>query len=352
MAILESGKYNSSTIVPTGSKQYGDRQMYDSHREGYGRITLQEAFEKSSNVGISFLADNLFSSRPKDFIAYMERFGLTKMQGIEISGEGKPKTNTVGSKTWSKATSIPWMSIGYEVQATPLQILSLYNAVANNGKLLLPQFVSEIKHGGESVRPFKPIVINEKICSKNTLEQMHKMLEGVVEKGTAKSLSKSIYKIAGKTGTAQMNYHSRGENRMQYRATFVGYFPAENPQYSCIVMISNPQKNRQYGGEVAAPVFKEIADKVYATFLKDYASESDTTTETIVVKDIEIKAKSFYVTPGEMPCVIGMGARDAVYLLEKQGLQVTLRGYGKVISQSLPQGSEYKKGQVVMLALQ
>ncbi|MDR2556859.1 MAG: hypothetical protein LBC49_04015, partial [Bacteroidales bacterium] len=164
MAILEYGKYDLSTLVPTGKKQYGDIQMFDSHREGYGQITLREAFEKSSNVGISFLADNSFASHPKDFIAYMERFGLTKKQGIEISGEGIPKTNTVGSKTWSKATSIPWMSIGYEVKATPLQILSLYNAVANNGKLLLPQFVSEIRHGGEVVQSFKPIVLNEKIC--------------------------------------------------------------------------------------------------------------------------------------------------------------------------------------------
>jgi cell division protein FtsI (penicillin-binding protein 3) len=354
MAILEHGKYNSSTIVPTGSKQYGDRKMFDSHHEGHGQITLQEAFEKSSNVGISFLADNAFSSSPNDFISYMERFGLTKKQGIEIAGEGNPKTNTVGSTTWSKTTSIPWMSIGYEVQATPLQILSLYNAVANNGKLLLPQFVSEIKHGGEVVRPFKPIVINEKICSKNTLEQVHKMLEGVVENGTARSLSRSVYKIAGKTGTAQINYHSRGEDRMRYRATFVGYFPAENPKYSCIVMISNPQKNRQYGGEVAAPVFKEIADKVYATFLKDYANTNDTAASIIVSakQKIALQTKDINIIPGEMPNVIGMSARDAVYMLEKQGLQVTLKGYGKVTSQSLPQGSGYNKEQMVVLALQ
>ena len=352
MAILEEGKYNSSTIVPTGTKQFGDVQMFDSHHEGYGYITLQEAFEKSSNVGISFLADKVFSSRPNDFITYMEHFGLTKEQGIEISGEGKPKTNTVGSKTWSKTTSIPWMSIGYEVKATPLQILSLYNAVANNGKLLLPQFVSEIRHGDKVIRQFKPVVINEKICSKNTLEQIHKMLESVVENGTAKSLSKSIYKIAGKTGTAQINYSSRNEDKMKYRATFVGYFPAENPKYSCIVMISNPQKNRQYGGEVAAPVFKEIADKVYATFLKDYAGDYDTTVEKTVAKNIKIKTPPLDVTPGEMPNVTGMGARDAVYLLEKQGLKVALQGYGKVISQSLSQGSGYNKGQTVTLALQ
>jgi cell division protein FtsI (penicillin-binding protein 3) len=243
------------------------------------------------------------------------------------------------------------MSIGYEVQATPLQILSLYNAVANNGKLLLPQFVSEIKHGGEVVRPFKPVVINEKICSKNTLEQVQKMLEGVVEKGTAKSLSKSIYRVAGKTGTAQMNYSSANKDQMKYRASFVGYFPAEEPKYSCIVVISNPQKNHQYGGEVAAPVFKEIADKVYATFLKDYAGESDTTAETVIAGGIEIKSPSLDVTPGEMPYVIGMCARDAVYLLEKHGLQVALQGYGKVIGQSLPRGSSYTKGQKITLAL-
>jgi cell division protein FtsI (penicillin-binding protein 3) len=141
---------------------------------------------------------------------------------------------------------------------------------------------------------------------------------------------------------------------MRYRATFVGYFPAESPKYSCIVMISNPQKNRQYGGEVAAPVFKEIADKVYATFLKDYASTNDTAASIVVStkQNIALQTKDISIIPGEMPNVIGMSARDAVYMLEKQGLQVMLKGYGKVISQSLPQGSGYNKGQMVVLALQ
>ncbi|MDR1739475.1 MAG: transpeptidase family protein [Bacteroidales bacterium] len=352
MAILEGGKYNSSTIVSTGDKQYGDRQMFDSHKEGYGRITLKEAFEKSSNVGISELAEKTFSSNPKFFIDYMAKFGLTKKQGIEIPGEGTPSTNTVGSKTWSKAISIPWMSIGYEVRVTPLQILSLYNAVANNGMLLLPQFVSEIRHGGEVVRGFEPIVLNKEICSKKTLDQIRDMLEGVVQEGTAKSLSKSIYKIAGKTGTAQINYQSRGEQRMQYRASFVGYFPAESPKYSCIVMISNPQKNRQYGGEVAAPVFKTIADKVYATFLKEHVADNGSMVASAGTDTVKMKSiRQIYTIPGQMPNVIGLSARDAVYLLEKQGLKVIVKGYGKVVKQSLEQGSEYANGQIVNLTL-
>ncbi|MDR1974292.1 MAG: transpeptidase family protein [Bacteroidales bacterium] len=352
MAILEDTKYDISIKVPTGSKRYGDRWMYDSHHDENRTVTLQEAFEKSSNVGISDLADRTFASRSKDFISYMERFGLTKKQGIDIKGEGEPYTNTVGSKTWSKVTSIPWMSIGYEVQVTPLQILSLYNAVANNGKLLKPQFVSEIKRGEEIIRPFKPIVLNKEICSKETLEQMRKMLEGVVEKGTAKSLSKSLYKIAGKTGTAQTNYAYRNtEQKMKYRATFVGYFPAENPKYSCIVMISDPQKNRQYGGEVAAPVFKEIADKVYATFFIDYVTINDTSENIIIAKETnnipQLNMSRPYATSNDIPDVVGMNARDAVYLLEKQGLKVVLNGLGKVVSQSA-----YIKEKTIVLALE
>ncbi|MDE5704166.1 MAG: penicillin-binding protein 2, partial [Bacteroidales bacterium] len=268
IAILEAGQFDTATVVPTGVMEFYGRRMIDSRRQGYGDLSFQQAFAKSSNVGISYLAHETFHKNPQKFVDYLYGMRLNEITGIEIPGEGRPYIKNPKDKSWSRI-SVPWMSIGYEVQLTPLQILALYNAVANGGKMMKPRLVDEIRQGGKTVARFEPVVLQEKIASRKTLDRVRGMLEEVVQTGTGRSLSKSPYKIAGKTGTAQMNYARRGDEKMRYRASFAGYFPAEKPLYSCMIMISDPQKRHVYGSDLAAPVFKEIADKVYATLLKD-----------------------------------------------------------------------------------
>lgn len=385
IAILEEGLYDTTSVVPTGIMEFHGRKMIDSHREGYGKISFQQAFEKSSNVGIAYLAYETFHKNPQRFTDKLYAMHLNQMTGIEIPGEGRPYVKNPKDKTWSKL-SLPWMSVGYEVQVTPLQTLSLYNAVANNGKMMKPQLVDEIRSGGRVIQKFEPEVLQEKIASRKTIDMVRDMLEQVVQRGTAKSLSKSPYKIAGKTGTAQINYATRGEQKMLYRASFVGYFPADKPLYSCMIMITEPQKGRVYGGNLAAPVFKEIADKVYATLLKDrpeggqswlveaektenrpsaagYGADlqqafaclglpsSDEVEETAFVRMDNTEAYPVNSTKDLMPDVRGLGARDAVYLLEKQGLNVQVSGRGRVRWQSVNPGDAIARNNTVWIEL-
>ena len=382
IAILEDSHCSPSIIVPTGKMQFYNRWMRDSHEGGWGDVSLQEAFEKSSNVGISYLANEVFHKKQARFVEYFKKMRLHKPLGVEIAGEGVPYIKDPSDKTWS-GVSLPWMSIGYELKLTPLQILTLYNAVANDGKMMKPLFVNEIRQGDEVVKKFEPQVLVDRICSKETLEKVKTMLEGVVENGTATNLKNDLYKVAAKTGTAQMNYGKRGSEKITYRASVAGYFPADKPRYSCIVMITNPQKNRIYGGAVAGPVFKEIADKVYATLMKGglqteslppaeagapasagYAADISTVFAHIGLRDPKLEPTSFVKLrgganrPGEivlmkevMPDVRGLGLRDAVYLLEKNGLKVQVSGKGKVKRQEPEAGRTCAKGQQVFLEL-
>lgn len=386
IAILEEGTVDTSTRVPTGRLKYYNRWMNDSHWEGWGELSFQEAFEKSSNVGISYLANRVFGKRQQKFVDYLCKMHLDRPLGVEIAGEGRPYVKNTTDKTWS-GISLPWMSIGYEVKVTPLQILCLYNAVANNGKMMKPVFVSEIRQGDEVVRSFQPQVLVDQICSRPTLEKVRGMLQGVVERGTAVSLSHSLYKVAAKTGTAQINYGRREGEKMTYRASIVGYFPADKPQYSCIVMITNPQKNRIYGGAVAGPVFKDIADKVYATLMKGgreperaqglqygpslasgYAAdireiyrdlglgvpELEPTVfvkKTVSEGNISESFQEVALAKDILPDLRGLGLRDAAFLLESYGLRVRVYGKGRVKRQEPAPGSPCVKGQTVVLEL-
>lgn len=392
IAILEEGRFDTATLVPTGIMEFYGKRMIDSHRAGYGDISFQEAFEKSSNVGISYLAHETFLKNPQKFVEYLYGMRLNEITGIEIPGEGRPYIKNPKDKSWSKL-SLPWMSIGYEVQLTPLQILSLYNAVANDGKMMKPQLVDEIRSGGKTVKKFEPVVLKERIASKKTLDKARGMLENVVQHGTGRSLSKSPYKIAGKTGTAQINYARRDGSKMLYRASFAGYFPADKPLYSCMIMITEPHQRRVYGSDLAAPVFKEIADKVYATLLKDrpegglniaelaaqgrypsgaagYGGDLQRTFAALGLPTGEIEETAFVrMTTGSdgasgdyrvrivdrlkdvMPDVRGLGARDAVYILEKQGLRVQVSGSGRVKRQSVEAGQPIRKNDKVWLEL-
>jgi len=357
--------------------------MRDSHKGGYGRISVARAFELSSNVGISKVIHKAYKDHPQDFIDKLYSMRLNQPLGLDIPGEGKPNIKDTHHKYWSKV-SLPWMSIGYEIALTPLQTLAFYNAIANNGVMVKPQLIREIRSAGLVTQKFEPVILNDKMVkNQSTIDQVHKLLEGVVQKGTATNLKNSVFKIAGKTGTAQIAQNNKGYNKSNYKASFAGYFPAENPKYSCIVVINNPTKGIYYGGSIAGPVFKEIADKVYATRLMPDSAVSDTmpkhelkyaagdyhdiayllrptnmkvNMEAADYIRIETSDSATVVKPLEfsgkfMPDLSGMGARDAVYLLESAGIRVKVIGKGKVKKQSISPGIAIKRGTACVIEL-
>lgn len=387
ISAIDEGLIKLTDTVDTqgGAVRYANRIMKDSHEGGYGRISVQRAFELSSNVGISKAIYRAYHDKPQQYIDKLYSMRLDQKLGLDIPGEGNPSIKDTKSKIWSKV-SLPWMSIGYEVAITPLQTLAFYNAVANNGRMVKPQFIREIRMAGETVQLFSPVTLVESITKNpETLPKIRKMLEAVVERGTATNLKSTIYKIAGKTGTAQIAQNNAGYNKSNYKASFVGYFPADNPKYSCIVVINNPRKGVYYGGSIAGPVFKEIADKVYATRLDPDKKVTDTIPGTLPVmasgymKDLEIIMKeinvqwkgdsqqyeyarltgsdsSLLIEPKKIvelyiPDVSGMGARDAVFILESAGLRVQVKGRGMVKRQSIPAGSKVKRGSSCIIEL-
>jgi cell division protein FtsI (penicillin-binding protein 3) len=389
MAALEDGLISLDDTIKTGNGvcKFYDRTMRDSHEGGYGTITHRQVFEKSSNVGISKMIVASYKSNPKRFVDRLYSMGLNKKIGIEIKGEGEPMIKYPGSKFWSGVT-LPWMSIGYEVKLTPLQTLAFYNAVANNGKMVKPYFVKGIYHHGELIQSFEPIILNPSICSLSTIEKVHELLMGVVENGTARNIKNSNYKIAGKTGTAQIAKGSQGYKSgsgVEYQASFAGYFPADRPKYSCIVVVTGPSNNVYYGNIVAGSVFREISDRVYATSFdvleervergpdsgvlpyskggkkEDLADvfnvlkvsvegedvNADWISTTAQEHKVKYSRKSF--PKGLIPNVKGMGAKDAVALLENMGLKVVVSGRGRVTEQSIMPGSRIQKGARIVL---
>jgi cell division protein FtsI (penicillin-binding protein 3) len=388
MAALEDEKINiNDTVNAFGEYTFHNRTLKDAHEGGYGRITIKRAFEKSSNV-IARVIYRAYRDEPQAFIDRLEQFGLTEPLGIELEGEPNPTVYRPGSPNWS-GISLPWMAIGYEVQQTPLQTLAFYNAVANRGKFVRPQFVKEIRRGAEIVKVFSPVVIKDKICSDNTLNILQACLEGVMKDGgTGSKLTSSQFSIAGKTGTARIlnedqSYGKKGEEK--YQASFVGYFPADEPIYSCIVVISAPSKDI-YGATVSGTVFAAIANKVYASTLKYHHAINEGPKKKRIApismngsrydllriyKLLDVKyyikengewfstkkdgsrveLKSKHISKNAVPNVIGLSARDAVYLIESKGMSAHLVGYGKVVEQSIPAGRPVFKGGVVELKM-
>ncbi|MEN9998398.1 MAG: hypothetical protein RI922_1388 [Bacteroidota bacterium] len=388
MAALEDEKINiNDTVNAFGEYTFHNRTLKDAHEGGYGRITIKRAFEKSSNV-IARVIYRAYRDEPQAFIDRLEQFGLTEPLGIELEGEPNPTVYRPGSPNWS-GISLPWMAIGYEVQQTPLQTLAFYNAVANRGKFVRPQFVKEIRRGAEVIKVFSPVVIKDKICSDNTLNILQSCLEGVMLKGgTGSKLTSSQFSIAGKTGTARIlnedqSYGKKGEEK--YQASFVGYFPANEPMYSCIVVISAPSKDI-YGAIVSGTVFAAVANKVYATKLKYHHAINEGAKKKRIApvsmngsrydllriykllgvhyyikengewfstkKDgSRVELKSKHISKNAVPNVIGLSARDAVYLIESKGMSAHVVGYGKVVEQSIPAGRPVFKGGVVELKM-
>ena len=385
MAGLEDDKFKiTDTVQGASSYTFFGKTLTEAKRHNYGRISIQQAFEKSSNV-ISKIIYKAYKDEPQEFIRHLDEFGLTEPLGIEIEGEANPLVSRPGTKRWSKL-SLPWMAVGYEFQQTPLQTLAFYNAVANDGKMVKPQFVKEIRRGAEIVKSFSPVVLRQKICSISTLETLQQCMVGVMKNGTGKKLTSSYFDIAGKTGTAQiMNDKSAGETERVFLASFVGYFPVRNPLYSCIVSVEAVGEN-VYGSVMSGTVFSAIANKVYASRLKYHKAINEKGKrkfEIPVTKDgnrydlknilkelhipfvqntheewigtnrnkntIEFHKK--IISRGLVPDVIGMTAKDAVYLIENTGMNVRLLGAGKIVKQSIVPGSQAYRGGLVELTL-
>ena len=386
IALMEEADINLNDSIATedGVHYFHDRAMRDYKRGGFGTITVQEAFAKSSSIAVSKLVNLHFGLKPDKYLNYIRKMGIDQPLGFQLAGEGNPYIPTPTDQAWSGVT-LPWMSIGYSLKLTPLQTLAYYNAVANDGTMIQPILVKSIKKADQTKETYQPLVREEPICSPATLEKVRKLLESVVEEGTASHISNSYYGIAGKTGTAQKIID--GQYTKNYYTSFVGYFPADAPKYSCIVVIDHPKGFQQYGSDVSAPVFKEIADKIYATDLdlhaplpqqfarqerifpviqaglrsdlqlicnqwqiKQYTADESEWTRAQRDGD-RVKWTANAYNKKEIPDVQGMTLRDALYLLENEHLQVEYTGTGRVIKQSQPPGEKVVKGSKIKLTL-
>ena len=350
---LEDKVIDSSTVIDTGNGKWkvGNRIVRDSHHEGFGKITASQVIEKSSNVGIAKIVQNNYKNNPQKFIDGLHKLEIGFPIGIPIKGEGKPYLPDPKNKKRWYHTTLAWMSFGYGVSITPLQTLTFYNAIANNGKMVKPMFVKAIKQQNQVLKIFKTEVINDKICSQTTINKVNKMLQNVVKKGTATNIYNKNYFLAGKTGTCLVDYGKNGD-KPQYIASFAGFFPADHPKYSCIVVIHKPNtKLGYYGAQVAAPVFAKIAQKLYTDtpIVDEFDSlKADYGFLNRSEKRYDINAERTFKT---MPNLTGMVGMDAISLLENLGLKVTFKGSGKVINQSLKAGEKVEKGKQIILEL-
>ncbi len=398
MALLEENpKIKLTDTVNTGNGRMLVGGAVKTDTKGHGRISVQQVFEMSSNIGVAKLIVDEFRDKPKHYTDRVRGFGLGEPLGLQMAGEAHPVVKSTENRSWSR-TSLSTMSIGYEVKLAPIHTLSFYNAVANGGRKVRPYLVREIRQADQVVQRFEPVVLNEKICSAATAAKLRQMMEGVVASrhGTGKAVRSPDYKVAGKTGTAWKIINGRYVKK--YITSFVGYFPADKPKYSCIVLIDSPSEGRIYGGDVAAPVFRELADKAFAL---DPARQSemqghtpDTTRRPLlpvvragqqeelatlcerlgvrtaraaaaVSPDEWVKAKAETtrtmaravqwrentIRPGRVPDVVGLSLRDALFLLGNQGLKITTQGNGHVAAQSLAAGTRAPVGTPLHLVL-
>ena len=391
MALLEDGYADLDTRVDlhNGKKVFYNHTMNDSQWHPHREVDMRQAFEMSSNVGIATLADEAYArkKKSKEFIARLNQFGLNRTTGIKIPGESAPyiKDAYNNDQNWS-ATTVAWMSHGYECQITPLQMLVFYSAVANGGKMMTPYLADAVVKDGKTLQEFGPEVAISRIAKDETIAKAQELLEGVMLRGTGKGDQSDYVTIAGKTGTAVIDYFRSGEGRKKYQGSFAGYFPVENPKYGLIVLLNDPSLNGFYGGYVALPAFKEIAEHVMALTPMQFMptpKDSSTMDEVYTVAafanktDIEQIARTLGVEYSnvvesdwvswdaaqgdelamrgmeglEIPNLKGMGLKDAVFLLENAGLEVQTKGVGKVKKQSVKAGKKVSKGTRIQLVL-
>lgn len=386
LALLEEYDIDLQDSVNTGDGKYmfyDECIMTDAHYNGFGMLSVEEVIEKSSNIGISKLVFKYFREDPERFMHYLDRFNLTSTIGFQMEGEGKPYINRPGDPNWS-GCSLPWISIGYEVETSPLQMLTFYNAIANNGKMVEPRIVKRVLRGNDVVAEYGVRTINKKISSDRSLKAMQGMLKKVVDSGTARKINTTEFEIAGKTGTTQKV--KEGAYTKNYFTSFVGYFPADAPRYSMIVAIDEPKGAKRYGGDVCAPVFLDIAEVVYARtterdihfvdnenakafpYIKagnyndllllsdafDIQQVSENTSQWVKTKVMgdTIAWVNAKVKKGRMPDVRGMTLRDAMYLIETEGATVHSSGNGRVVQQSITPGGRINSRTNVYLKLQ
>jgi cell division protein FtsI (penicillin-binding protein 3) len=392
LSVLEDKKFalNSAIDLNNGKWQINGRTVYDAEQHGVYVTSVKRAFELSSNVGMAKLAYSSYASNPTRFINHLKKLGLDSLTGIDLYGERKPVMYKPGSRYWS-ATTLPWMAFGYNIAITPLHTAMLYNAVADNGKMMKPYLLQSVQQDGIIIRQTQPVALKEKICSDETLKQLKECLIGVCKDSGAtayKAFKGTSYQVAGKTGTALVANGSRGYADHIYQSSFAGFFPADDPQYTCVVVIKNkPQAPIFYGALVAGPVFKEIADRLYTMFIKTnmqytdvgrddsinytykgtkqdvknilntigvrYKDSSKNNMKWAVVSKREDKPVIIgsYISSKTMPQLAGMNLKDAVYICENMGLKVNIKGKGKVMAQSLTAGEPVATGQLVSIQL-
>ncbi len=387
-ALLEDGyvTINDNVNVQGGIAYFGRQRVIDDHT-GLGTIPVIKAFAKSSNVAFAKMINQYYFNDPMKYIRHLQSLGLNKRTGLDLTGERRPLLKTTESKNWNKVTSLPWIAYGYESLITPLHSLMVYNAVANNGTMVKPYLVSAIREYGKDIREIAPVVIIDKIGKPSTIRQMQLALKAVVDEGTARKIKSPYYNAAGKTGTAQVADKGISYGDGVRQGSFIGYFPFENPQYTIAVVVRSTPHGAYYGAVVAAPVFKEIADKLYASHVGGWKvpepavksaepavakkAIGSNMNEVLSAMGLMLKAENpgtniagiYYNEKGKLqltgtkingttvPDVTGMGLKDALFLLENAGLKVQISGSGKVTMQSLSPGDAIKKGAYIKLQL-
>lgn len=390
LALIDEGhvKIDDNINVEGGVKKFGNQTVRDDHK-GYGTLTIKNAFAKSSNVAFSKMVNQHFKDDPMRYIERLKSLKLHEKTGIDILGEGTPLIKSTSSKSWNKVTSLPWIAYGYESLITPLHTCMVYNAVANNGRLMKPYLVDEIRDYGQVVKKFEPVVLNSSIAQQSTIQQLKECLREVVISGTGKRVQSQYYNAAGKTGTAQVAGMFDGKfypySAGIKQGSFVGFFPYEKPKYTIAVLVRSTPGGAYYGGVVAAPVFKIIADKLFAMHIGGWPVPEDRDTkgqmqhvkkalpmtytsalngfpftnnfeETMAIGSPEvnksdIKINYVNVSGNKIPDVKGMGLKDAVYILESIGLHVQVEGFGKVIEQSIPPNENINNHKKIVIKL-
>ena len=391
MALLEDKKVKLTDIVNIdgGSWHINGQTVYDAEQRGDYEVTVKQAFEKSSNVGMAKLVWNNYGNNPNQYLNHLKKIRMDTLTGIDLTGERSPVVYKPGNKLWGP-TTLPWMAFGYNLLVSPLQTVTFYNAIANGGKMMRPYLVSAVKDEGVLLKNFPPVVVDEKICSDETIRLLRECLEGVCIEGTAAKLLKGTpYHVAGKTGTALVANGKYGYADQIYQSSFAGYFPAENPQYTCLVVIKNKSHAvAHHGADVAGPVFKDIADRLYSTYIRQannatsqqkktdsssfsYAgmkkelalisstvklNYTDSTVRTdewtnVSGKDAAVVLTKKTMDTNTMPELKGMALKDVVYLCENIGLKVNVKGRGKVAGQSIGAGQPFARGQLINIEL-
>lgn len=350
IAALEDRVVDTSTVFDTkkGKISYYGRNVRDSKYGGYGKISVAKAFELSSNTALVQMIHDNYKNREEDYVNRLYSMNLNDKLGLPVIGEGAPMIPHPDDDSWS-GLSLPWMGFGYGVQLTALQTLTFYNAVANNGVMVKPRLIREVRSKDRIIEKYDREIINPAICSQNTIDKVKVMMENVVKRGTADNLYSENFSMAGKTGTCQAEYWKSPGN---YISSFAGYFPADEPKYSCIVVIHKPDvKKGYYGNIVAGPVFKKIAQKIYSNNpMIDKVDHLENN-----LPEIQQSQKSYYAkiqsTSNKLPNLKGMEAMDAIAIAENLGLKVRIVGIGKVADQSLSAGTRINKADQITLTL-